>query len=389
MSEIKARIVPYPREQGDQVMKNCRNLLKLGLGTFLLLACGRWHDSPQTAGNSKKLSHESPSGETSFITEGSGSELQLTAESGKIVVTQLMDEDNGTADGSVSLREAVAIANASAQIGLIEFHPRLAQRTMKLTRGQIVISSTLSIIGPQGGITLDAGRTSRIFRIANPDLNVAVSLERLNFMNGEAPDEGPSLGGSGYQYPNIRGGAIYNTENLVIKDSLFTNNRALRGGALVSDGGSLSISGSKFVGNLVGEFGGAVLFDTGSSLSIENCEFIGNEAGTITVVSSSMPQYVVPEDRFLGAAITIDPENYVLRNITFASNKAARGGAIYLFQSKGICDNCSFASSNTASIEGSAIWTASGTLQLNATRFESGIKNALYNWNNTTTITVK
>jgi hypothetical protein len=313
-------------------------------------------------------------------------QLGLTAGTGTITVTQSEDEDNGLSNGSISLREAVGIARSKPVIGTIAFDQSLAGRVIRLTKGQIIIDSNLRIVGPTGGVTIDADGKSRVFRICNTFLDTQVVLENLTLMNGLAPDEGIGVGSTGYKYPNIRGGAIYNTENLIVRNSTFVSNRALRGGAIVSDGGSLTISGSQFQRNLVGEFGGGILFDTGSSLLVENSSFVDNKAGTITIRSTSLPDYVVPPSRQLGGAITVDPETYTLRNVEFKGNLAANGGAIYHFQSTGVMEDCLFASSNSASMEGSAVWSFGGTLSLLRTQFENGMEQVVYNSGNKTII---
>ena len=113
---------------------------------------------------------------------------QLPSSIRTVVVTQLNDENNGIADGNISLREAVSLVNSNKTFGVVRFDPALAGGTIRLTQGQFLLSSDIKIIGPKGGITIDAEGKSRLFRIENPDAAKQVGLENLTMMNGFAPD---------------------------------------------------------------------------------------------------------------------------------------------------------------------------------------------------------
>ena len=341
-----------------------------------ILNCGTAPNSTST--ESGRNSQDSPN----YV------DLELSSDDKFLLVNQINDEENGIQMNGLSLREAIAIANQNSKIEIIQFDPKLAGKVIPLTKGQISIKSSIKLVAPPLGVTIDAGTRSRIFRISQENSDIQVWLENLNFKNGVAPDEGIGVGSTGFEYPNIRGGAIYNTENLTIVRSTFFNNKALRGGAIVSDGGSLTVSQSQFTENRAGEFGGGIVFDTGSFMTVEDTLFTNNEAGTIQIISTSLPNYSVPVSRYLGGAIVVDPESYTLKRVTFSSNRATNGGAVYHFQSMGLMEDCLFKSSNSATSAGQAIWSFAGTLSLVRTEFEVPIGEAIFNLNGKTKVEV-
>ena len=102
------------------------------------------------------------------------------------------------------------------------------------------------------------------------------------------------------------GGAVYNWEELSLANSTFQNNLAEAGGAIANGGkGELSISDSSFSGNSA-EFGGAVY--NWEELSISDSSFSGNSA------------------EFGGAVYNSDELSII--NSIFSDNSAEDGGAI-------------------------------------------------------------
>ncbi len=75
-------------------------------------------------------------------------------------VDSMVDENDGdTSSGSMSMREAIELANTTGS-NLITFAPSLNNQTISLTMGSISITSDLTI---QGNVTVDAQGNSRIF----------------------------------------------------------------------------------------------------------------------------------------------------------------------------------------------------------------------------------
>ena len=94
--------------------------------------------------------------------------LALVRPAAILTVTTLADiVDPG--DGKLSLREAVAAANATPALDAIRFAPSLEGQTLVLTGGQLTVSQDLTIDGaggtPGSQVTIDANRASRVLTI--------------------------------------------------------------------------------------------------------------------------------------------------------------------------------------------------------------------------------
>ena len=92
-------------------------------------------------------------------------------------------------DGELSLREAVAKANATAAADTINFDAVLEGTTLLLTGGELAISRDLTIDGDSNNdgseVTLSAGNASRLLNIAGAGTDVA--LRDLTLTEGCAP----------------------------------------------------------------------------------------------------------------------------------------------------------------------------------------------------------
>jgi fibronectin-binding autotransporter adhesin len=94
-------------------------------------------------------------------------------------------------DGKLSLREAVAQANATAGADTIRFASGLEGKTLTLTGGELVLTRDLTIDGDSNNdgkeVTISGGGVSRILRITGG--NTDVSLRDLGLTAGRAPDD--------------------------------------------------------------------------------------------------------------------------------------------------------------------------------------------------------
>ncbi len=211
--------------------------------------------------------------------------------------------DNTTAgDGLTTLREAVALANATTAPDTI----LLANATYKLELGQLNLTTSMTIRNKFGGVnfsTIDAQDNSRIFEVANGKV---VVLDHLILTNGNHTGESRENEGVG--------GAIYNRGDLTLNYCQLINNEAngysgaeggpgeAYGGAIFTAnvGNKLTIKNSTFDGNIarggtmLGRFqnngagaeGGAICFGdgydseagTGSTHSITASTFVNNQA---------------------------------------------------------------------------------------------------------------
>lgn len=201
--------------------------------------------------------------------------------------------------------------------------------------------------------------------------------------NGKGTAENPNTltiqGGSKFEnnYAAM-GGAVYNTDKAIVKDSTFTNNHAVipvvgttdgnygLGGAIMNSGGSLSIDNSLFEGNTASLIGGAI-YNTSAHAVITNSEFKNNS--TTTTGSG-------------GALGNYKGGTYDISNTKFIGNSAGSGGAIYnssLESDTGLFTKAVVNLTNTdfknnyAQTTGGAIWSYGETKITNSRFIDNGV----------------
>ena len=173
-------------------------------------------------------------------------------------------------DGRLSLREAVARADANEGADTIVFAGSLEGRTLTLTRGVLSISDDTIVDGDRNDdgswVTLSGGGDSQILFVDFAE----AALRDLTFRDGQSE-------------PGSNGGAISAANaTLNIDNCSFINNRAgdfqgdSEGGAIYARFTELNISNSVFTGNSATVPGGAISGDYFSSISISQSEFVGN-----------------------------------------------------------------------------------------------------------------
>ena len=103
-------------------------------------------------------------------------------------------------DGKLSLREAVAQANATSGSDTIVFAANIEGKTLTLTRGELVVTQDLVIDGDQNNngvaVRLSGGDETRILRTTGSGTDL--TLTDLTIQNGEEFDDlggGLSIGG--------------------------------------------------------------------------------------------------------------------------------------------------------------------------------------------------
>ena len=100
-----------------------------------------------------------------------------------------LDDVVDPSDGQLSLREAVAKANATAALDAIAFKSSLEGQTLVLAGGEFVVSQDLTMDGDLDddgiGVTLSGGDVSRLLWIRGG--GVDVSLRDLTLTAGRAP----------------------------------------------------------------------------------------------------------------------------------------------------------------------------------------------------------
>jgi len=180
-----------------------------------------------------------------------------------VVVTTLLDEDNGPGGAGLSLREAIA----SPFVSTITFDPSFSDKTITLGTGggsgQLVINKGLSIDASTlgYGVTIDANNLSRVFNISG--VGTTVTLDSLTITGGSA------TGGSG--------GGIFSNGVLALNKCMISGNSSSFGGGIYSLGSALTINNSTFSGNSAVTSGGGIYNQAGEVL-INNSTFFGGSA---------------------------------------------------------------------------------------------------------------
>ena len=247
-----------------------------------------------------------------------------------LVVTTLADEDDGDPapwrGAGTSLREAIAFANQNPGADTITF---AVSGTISLNGSQLpTITDDLTITGPSGGVTLDAGGASRIFQVS---AGATASLTGLTLANGQAGgDTGSSLGGG-----------IYNQGTLSLADCTLSGNSAIYGGG-VDNSGTMSLTNVTLSGNGALDSGGGI--DNGGTMSLTNVTLSGNGAqdgggigngGTLSLTNCTLSGNTAFSNPFLGGgngggvynAGTLSVTNCTLSGNTVFSGPFGGGGS--------------------------------------------------------------
>ena len=182
-------------------------------------------------------------------------------------VTNLGDATvNGPGNAPGTLRQAIYDANVASDPDIIQFSPGLAG-DLRLSIADdsatglsaLLITSPITIQGNAAGITIKrdiSAPSMRFFRVA---LGGDLTINSLNLTTGLAVGTSGAPGQSG---GTAYGGAIYNQGNLHILNSTLYSNTTLggnagaggnsgaaHGGAIFSDGGSVTIINSTLSAN--------------------------------------------------------------------------------------------------------------------------------------------
>lgn len=187
-------------------------------------------------------------------------------------------------DGVLSLREAVAAANAATGADTIDFDPSLAGGVVHLaSAGQLTVSDALAIAGGPSGITIDAN--------ADGDNNASTHLgtgNRRALDIGEVTVTLSDLTVTGGHTVGDAGGGIRTEGDLTLERSLVRGNGtsgeeaggggiAQVSGGLFATPGSVTLVDSTVAGNSTAgamSFGGGVYAD--DAITVEDSTISGN-----------------------------------------------------------------------------------------------------------------
>jgi hypothetical protein len=230
-------------------------------------------------------------------------------------------------DGLLTLREAVALANADAASGqsdTITFDAALGSATITLTGGPLGLtgasSSATETIDGGGDITVSGNHASRVFQIG---AGVHAELDGLTIADGRAQ--------------NDSGGGIFNAGTLTVADSALTGNTALRGGGIFNTG-TLAVRDSTLTGNSAAgpsNDGGGGIANQAGVATLTHCTIRNNSAdnlgggifnaGTLTVRDGTLQGNTAG---YGGAGIENDFATLTVIDSTFTGNLGDVGGGI-------------------------------------------------------------
>lgn len=320
-----------------------------------------------------------------------GSTTAPVAGAAATIVVNMTDSTTGpcstTGTGSCTLRDAINFANNNAGADTITFSVSGVIFHFAVLP---TINDTLTIDGGNH-ITVDGSDNVKLF-VVQGTLNLS-SLIVANAYCDEQSGGGGAVTNFGTLNTNqvtfanndstecLGGAAIDNQGGTVsVQGSIFEGNVAGSGGGAIQNSGTLSVSGSRFSNNSVSDFadgggiynksggtanittsafsanqvsngnGGAIANDNGSSVNVKNSYFSGN-------ISNSN-----------GGAISNDAGTLTVANTQFAANTAYEGGAVYVDGTTATISKSTF-TDNSGWDEGGAIYHNSGNLTVRSSTF--------------------
>jgi RHS repeat-associated protein len=222
-----------------------------------------------------------------------------------LVVSKLGDESDGNyGEGELTLREALALANANPDRSDIQFDAELLNgRRIELSHGELSINSDIRIFGlGVENLTIDAKGQSRVFNIAS---SKTVSLSDLTVTGGGGVDQGAG---------------IYNWGNLTLDHVRVTENHTLNlagsstdsGGGILNQYGSLHLVDSTVDHNEAQRNAGIGYYADGTNDVLE-------------ITRSTISENTGAAFSGLNVFSTVAGPNLTMTNSTISSNTASAG----------------------------------------------------------------
>ncbi len=268
------------------------------------------------------------------------------------VTTQADVVDPG--DGQLSLREAVAQANATASADYIKFVLTLEGQTLVLTGGELVVSQDLTIDGDRNHdgntVTLDGNASGRIISIVGSSTDVNLrNLTLANGYSGVAAANGGAI--------LLDGGAL-TTVGTTIRDS--GAGYGSEGGAIYAAKGSkISIIGSSITGNSADHGGGAISAAQNVSLDIRDSDISHNrsfysgspglqmDAGSLLNLENSNVSVNISTYYCHGGGVYLNGAVAQISRSTISFNYTSGGGGIVVSNGHISISNSTIANNNT------------------------------------------
>jgi Bacterial Ig-like domain (group 3) len=238
---------------------------------------------------------------------------------------------------SCSLRDAINQADSDGDGDTIVFNGSLDGGTITLASALPAINVNVTVTGPGANLLTISGASSyEVFAIGIAG-TPTVTISGLTVAKGQSSSFGGAI--------LLEGGT------LTVTDCAFSGNAATSGGgAIVTEAGTtLTVSGSTFAGNTGGTAGGAIF--NSNNLVVTNSTFSGNHVSLSNGGGGAIG--------FGGAGTATVTNNTFSGN--YASGTGSRGGAIYLGAGNTLTADNNVFSGNTASSTGAGIDNQGGT----------------------------
>ncbi len=260
------------------------------------------------------------------------------------------------ATGDCTLRAAIQEANSVAGADTINFDSDLNGAGITLGNTLPTITGDLTVTGPGAAfLTIDGDDSVNIFTIDSAGAGISVSLSGMSLFDASQEGIGAALfvaaadtvsaAGVYFVSGHVIDGTVYNEGTLALANCKFIGNYAEggSGAAILNDGGTVTLTGTDFIGNTADNNGGAIYNEDGM-LSITGGSFkqnyaqceggaISNNGGDVTIVGA-----VFDENQSSGCdsggAIYSEGGSLTVSGSTFTDNDAnGSGGAIASYDS--------------------------------------------------------
>lgn len=330
------------------------------------------------------------------------------ADAAVITVNSLADEvDAG--DGNCTLREALLNSNAAsggdsteddctpgdAGPDNIQINLGLLGGSVTMMQGEFEITDSVSIrANPPGAarignITLDAGRSSRVVDISNPNSRapMAVTLTGLNFNNGMLSQAGASgagiraQGGAGRislamsgcgiagnanagedgNSSGNGGGLFLSRGDAVLTDCIVDNNTVsdANGGGLALEAGEHQLIDTIVMQNFAsGGSGGGIFVGEGGALVVQGSRIALNTTAT--------PNQSYVGNNGGGILLFLDASARLVNTTVMENSAGSQGGGIFAFGIGGVEDTAEIIIENSALIRNAALGGGGGAGTSNA-----------------------
>ena len=278
--------------------------------------------------------------------------------------------NTATASGqsdSNSFGGAVSAYNASVTISNSTFE----DNESNADGGAIHVEGEEASITLEGGTVKNnsAGRYGAGVRLLSADgtmSNVQFVGNAAGHTGGALNTDGGSISITGCEFSsnvasNYHGGAahFYLPVNVSVTDTTFTDNSAGKlGGAVKTDEGTFTITGCEFTKNVASDYGGAMYFYHPEEITLADTTFTRN-----TVLHNN------------GGAFDVNEGSFDFKNLSFVengSNSVVYGGAINLYNADGTISNCSF-EKNVSNYGGAINSCGTTAITITDTTFEQNV----------------